>query len=731
MSDGRLADTFGCNSFNDKEMEKRLPRAAFERMRSIVRGEDKLDADLAATVAHGVKEWALERGVSHYTHWFQPMTESTAEKHDAFLDFDSNNRPIERLSGGQLIQSEPDASSFPSGGLRQTFEARGYAGWDPTSNMFLIFGAGGGTLCIPSVFVDYTGSALDMKTPLLRSGQALSKQACDLLTAVGRPTDRVVAMLGAEQEYFLIDRALHALRPDLALCGRTMIGSQPPKGQALDDHYFGTVPARVLSYMQDVEHELYKLSVPAKTRHNEVAPSQFELAAIYREASLAVDHNQLVMETLKKVAVRHDFHALLHEKPYAKLNGSGKHCNWSMSTAEGENLLDPGDTPERNLRFLAVLASVLLGVHHHAALLRASIAGHSNDFRLGAAEAPPAIISVFLGDRLSQVHKTLSSEEVPTDAQKQKPLLRKVSKTMARRDTEPEPGPLKKILTMGVSQLPGLVQDDTDRNRTSPFAFTGNKFEFRAVGSSQSPAKAVTILNTVVAEGMRMMLEKIAAKGGGEASVLLAIKEAFVEAAPVIFEGDGYSTDWVTEAESRGLPNLFKTPEALEQLRTEKSRTVLGRHGVFSESELESRYNVYIEQYITLVQIELDMLLRMVDTMIMPLVIAERGELALNLKALHDLNEKMTIDTTAEVSRFEIFSRLTAELHNSRKNLEATRTTAMARETQAGVAHSLAHDVLPSADKLREVIDQLEDVVTNARWPLPKYHEMLFMNSCS
>ena len=700
----KTTELFGYNTFSISVMEDKLPRADFERMKRVIRGQGQLDQDLANTVAHAVKEWALERGATHYTHWFQPMTGLTAEKHDAFLDFDRHGNAIERLTGSQLIQSEPDASSFPSGGLRATFEARGYTGWDPSSPIFLIEAATGATLCIPSVFISYTGEALDKKTPLLRSMEALDKSARALLDAVGVPTARVTATLGCEQEYFLIDRAFFAIRPDLAIAGRTLVGAQPPKGQSLDDHYFGSVPPRVQAFMAEVEHELYKLGVPAKTRHNEVAPSQFELAAIFREANVAVDHNQIIMEVLRRVAQRHEFQVLLHEKPYADVNGSGKHCNWSLATDEGDNLLEPGTSPGDNLRFLAVLASVLGAVNRRQGLLRAAVASHGNDFRLGANEAPPAIISCFLGNTLTRVIDALvSGEGLSSD-------------------------PERALIELGVSQLPDLVKDNTDRNRTSPMAFTGNKFEFRAVGSKQSPAVAITALNAAVCEAMDDLTARIIAKGGDEAAALLAVKEVFEETRRIRFEGDGYSNDWTVDAEGRGLLNLRKTPEALAQLTTDDNKALFERTGVYSGAEVESRYNVYVEQYVTTVGFEVQLLESIVDTMVLPAALAERAAVATALNDLVALNAAgIPVDLDADKARFGLLSKLVGDLQARRGALASAMAAAHSADDEA---HVCAYEVMPAVEALRETVDQLEGVVADGRWPLPKYRELLFLN-CS
>ncbi|MBI2712775.1 MAG: glutamine synthetase III, partial [Bdellovibrio sp.] len=567
----RISDFYGINTFDVHKMKEKLPKEVHAKLLSTIETGKKLDREIANTVAHAIKEWAMARGVTHFCHWFQPQTGLTAEKHDAFLSFDDHNRVLEKFSGAQLIQSEPDASSFPSGGMRTTFEARGYTAWDPSSPVFIMEHANGKTLCIPSVFISYHGDALDEKTALLRSMEVLSTKASELLNLLGfTGVKRVIPTLGIEQEYFLIDRAFSLLRPDLTMTGRTLLGGQPPKGQQLEDHYFGSIPARVQAFMSEVEYELYKLGVPIKTRHNEVAPNQFELAPIFEEANIATDHNQLTMEVLRKVSLRHHFSVLLHEKPFAGINGSGKHNNWSMSVAasgpdlDGDNLLDPGKTPHQNLRFLVVLAGVLKGVHKHAGLLRASIASSGNDHRLGANEAPPAIISVFLGDLLNGILNELE------------------------KGTGTETNAEATVLRLGVSKIPEVMKDNTDRNRTSPFAFTGNKFEFRAVGASASTAFPVTVLNSAVADGFSELVDALKQKSKTaknlEAAVLDLVREVIRQTHNIRFEGNNYSAEWVVEAEKRGIPNLRKTPEALEQLVTPQSKKLLTSLGILSEA---------------------------------------------------------------------------------------------------------------------------------------------------
>ena len=706
----KVSDFYGVNTFDLYKMKEQLPKEVFTKLVQTVDLGKKLDRDIADTVAHAIKEWALIRNVTHFCHWFQPQTGATAEKHDAFLSFDDRNRPIEAFSGSQLIQSEPDASSFPSGGMRTTFEARGYTAWDPSSPVFIMEHTNGRTLCIPSVFISYHGDALDEKTALLRSSDVLSHKACELLWLIGdRGVKRVVPTLGVEQEYFLIDRAFYNLRPDLVMTGRTLIGGQPPKGQQLEDHYFGSIPVRAQAFMAEMEYELYKTGVPVKTRHNEVAPSQFESAPIFEEANIATDHNQLVMEVLRKVALRHNFSVLLHEKPFEGINGSGKHNNWSMSITgsgpeqDGDNLLDPGKTPHQNLRFLLVLAGVMKGVYAHAGLLRASIASAGNDHRLGANEAPPAIISIFLGDMLNRILDEI--EQGTTQGQ----------------------NPEAAVLKLGVSKLPEVMKDNADRNRTSPFAFTGNKFEFRAVGSSASTAFPVTILNAAVADGFTEIIESLKARlrtsNTVESAVLEVVKEAIQDTHPIRFEGNNYSEDWVSEAERRGIPNLRKTPEALAELVKPKSKAMLAKMGIFTEAELVSRFHVRTERYVKNLLIEIDTLCSMVETQILPAAYAYHGMLA--AAVLHC----KSLGTTAPQA--DVLTRLGAlivSLQTKRTVLEASlhRIEGLSSEEEKAVL--LAHDITLAMSDVRQVCDKLESIVADDYWPLPKYREMLFLS---
>jgi glutamine synthetase len=700
---------FGINTFGARQMRDKLPKDVYAKLAASIRLGKKLDVDIAPTVAQVIKEWAISRGVTHFTHWFQPQTGLTAEKHDAFLSFDDNRQPMEKFTTAQLIQSEPDASSFPSGGLRATWEARGYTAWNPASPVFIVESGDTRTLCIPSVFIGYNGEALDEMTPLLRSSDVLSEKAIALLELLGDTgVQRVYTTLGAEQEYFLIDREHFALRPDLVMAGRSLIGAPPPRGQQLEDHYFGGIPERIQACISEVEHELYKLGVPIVTRHNEVAPSQFEMAPVFEETDIAVDHNQLVMATLRKVALRHNLQAILHEKPFAGINGSGKHCNWSLSIAadnpelDGTNLLKPGKTPHQNLRFLVFLAAILRGVHRHSGLLRAGIASSGNEHRLGANEAPPAIISVFMGSTLTGVIESIADGKGSTNA------------TQA-------------MIKLGVARLPEIEKDNTDRNRTSPFAFTGNKFEFRAVGSSASIAFPIVLLNAAVAEALDEIREQIqgSLKRGKSVDdvVLGVVREIFKETAPIRFEGNNYSGEWVDEAKKRGLPNLRRSPEALEQLITKQSRTVLTRLGIFNKAELESRYHVRLERYVKDMLIEMHTLKEMADTLVLPAAFRYSGSLA--AAAAHAVSAGITV-----VPQVAVANEIGGMIESLRKGRD--------RLAQVIETAESTHEDLPKQAKLltgagadamtavRECCDALELKVADDLWPLPKYREMLF-----
>jgi len=694
-SGAKVVEVFGSNTFDVSAMKEKLPKPVFKSLQETIRRGTRLDPAIANEVAHAIKEWALGKGASHFCHWFQPQTGLTAEKHDAFLTFDDDGHPMERFSGAQLIQSEPDASSFPSGGMRSTFEARGYTAWDPSSPIFVIDGPNGKTLCVPSVFISYHGDALDNKTPLLRSMEYLSERALGVLRLFGdKESTRVVPTMGPEQEYFLIDKAFYSLRPDLVACGRTLIGAKPPKGQELEDHYFGSIKDRILACMQETETELYKLGVPVKTRHNEVAPAQYETAPIFEEANVASDHNQLVMETMGRIARRHNLTLLLHEKPFAGINGSGKHCNWSLMDSQGRNLLEPGATPEKNLQFLVFLAATLKGVHKRAGLLRAAIAGSGNDHRLGANEAPPAIISVFLGDQLTRVLDGIEKKE----------------KGGANN---------METISLGIRKLPEVARDQTDRNRTSPFAFTGNKFEFRAVSSAQSISLPIAFLNAAVGEALGEFEDQLTLRTSKGASlqdaVLEVVREAVVATKDVRFEGNNYAPEWVDEAKKRGLPNLKQSPEALAELVKPEAREFLARTKVFTEAESDARYHVRMERYIKDLDIEVEALKNLVSGHVLP---AAFKQLALLSKA----GSGKTIRSTAERVEASI------EALNTRvQDLQAAAEKASGATDLVKHARILADQVVPAMAAVREVCDKIEETVADEYWSLPKYREMLFL----
>ena len=702
----KVSEYFGCNTFTQKVMAEKLPKNVYQSLLKTIHGGHTLDQAVAATVAHAVKEWALEKGCTHYCHWFQPNTGITAEKHDSFLTIDSDGQPIERFSASQLVQSEPDASSFPSGGMRATFEARGYTAWDPSSPIFIMEGPNGKTLCIPSVFISYHGQALDKKTPLLRSVEYLSAQALKVLNLFGRTPTHVEATLGPEQEYFLIDEAFYALRPDLIATGRTLIGARPPKGQELEDQYFGSIKARILAFMQEVEHELFKLGVPVKTRHNEVAPSQYESAPIFELVSVATDHNQLTMEILRRVARRHNLAFLIHEKPFAGINGSGKHNNWSMATSDGENLLEPGDTPAQNLQFLVFLMATLKGVYKHSGLLRAAIAGSGNDHRLGANEAPPAIISAFLGEALTRVLDSIESG------------------SLEGATTE------KQVINLGVSKLPEVARDNTDRNRTSPFAFTGNKFEFRAVASSASTATPMATLNAAVGEALGEIAETIAArtKKGGDfnKAVMEVVREYVIETKPVRFEGNNYAEEWVVEAERRGLLNLRRTPEALAQLTTKQAHELFTKSGVYRKDELESRYHLEVERYIKDLEIEVACLREMACTQVLPAAYKHQTTLVGAVSGLAGIGADKNL-VAAQVAGVESFAQLIGDLKVTLADLDTAVEKAESSDLDKK-ADALAYRVSPAMETVRAACDKLEAAIDDTLWPLPKYREMLFLS---
>ena len=703
----RISAMYGCRTFGLLKMREKLPKSDYDKLQRILENGATLDTELAAAVAHAAKEWAIEHGATHFTHWFQPLTGLTAEKHDAFLTLAEDGTPIERFDLSQLIQSEPDASSFPSGGMRVTFEARGYTAWDISSPMFLMESPTGTTLCIPSAYLSYTGHALDEKTGLLRSIAILGREVRALYSTLGREGyGRVTATVGPEQEYFLVDRAFGPLRPDLLMAGRSVLGSPPPKGQQLDDHYFGSISPRVASFMNEFEYELYQLGVPVKTRHNEVAPGQFEMAPIFEEAQVAADHNQLAMEVMRQVARRHEFDVFFHEKPFAGINGSGKHINWSLAArrpdGSWENVFEPGDTPSKNIRFLLMTAATQRAILRHAGALRASISGSGNDHRLGANEAPPAIISVFLGQTLKGIFDRLAAG------------------THHEGDAEAE------LISLGVAHLPEVKRDNTDRNRTSPFAFTGNKWEFRAPGSSQAISFPVSVLNAAVAEAVRDMHATIRELMDGGASVddavMRTLQRVAAETVPIRFEGNNYSDEWVAEAEVRGLPHLRKTSDALSYLYEHVNHRFLVDTGVFSDDEVKARIHVRVERYIMDVGIEYSALLQILDTAVVPAVSSYHGALAQAVAAAKSAG----LDAP-QIGRAKAVGAALGQLFEKRDALVAVFAAVSAVEDEFAKAHSVAYELMPAMAAVRAIADQLEELCDDAGWPLPRYAEMLFI----
>lgn len=705
----KVSDYYGELTFGITEIEKRVPQTVLDAYKAALAGKAALDMTTAQKIADIVKDWAMEKGVTHFTHWFQPLTGLTAEKHDSFLSYDFKTQKfIEKFNASQLIMSEPDASSFPSGGTRSTFEARGYTAWDLSSPMFIVENAGAKILCIPSVFVSYTGNSLDTKTSLLKSMKALSESACEFLAEIGeKKPDFVTTTIGAEQEYFLVDRAFYKARPDLLMAGRTLQGNSMARGQQLEDHYFGSIPGRVQAFMADLDRELYRLGIPSKTRHNEVAPGQFEIAPIFEVANIASDHNMLLMEVLRRVALDHGFECLLHEKPFAGINGSGKHNNWSIATSNGENLLEPGQTPHENFRFLAVLSVVLKAVYTHQIALRGSIASHGNDHRLGANEAPPAIISVFVGSLLTQILEKLEKGE-------------DLSKVAAE----------KAMINFGLNQLPNLPKDNTDRNRTSPFAFTGNKFEFRAVGSSQSVSFPITVLNTAVTETFKEFVKRLKTKTAGAASkesaVLEIAKEFIAESKNIRFEGNGYSDAWKAEAKKRGLSELLNTPESLKAMADKKNSGFLTDAGVFTPEEFHLVLHVQYERYSKKLGIEAKSLLQMTNQFILPAAFAAQNEIATSIKAVEMLGEA-TSSLSTQRQHLRALSELIDDSFKKIRTLKAVSEEAEKAPEGYDQAHLYATKVLPEMTALRASLDQIEEMVPDHHWPLPKYKEMLFI----
>ena len=694
---------FGTNTFGLAEMKSRLPKGAYKRLLATIEDGEPFDPSVADAVALAMKEWAVERGATHYTHWFQPLTGRTAEKHDSFITPNAGGGAVAEFSGKNLIQGEPDASSFPGGGLRATFEARGYTAYDPTSPAFIVEHNGVATLCIPTAFASWTGEALDHKIPLLRSMGALNTQAVRALELLGDDVARVTATCGAEQEYFIVDEAFFEARPDLMVAHRTLVGAAPPRGQEFDDHYFGSIPERIMAYMNAVETELYKLGVPVATRHNEVAPGQYEFAPIFENANVAADHQQVTMMVLQSVAKRFGLACLLHEKPFAGVNGSGKHVNFSMGTDTGINLLDPGDTPHSNLRFLFFCAAVVQAVHTHQDLLRATIATAANDHRLGANEAPPAIISIFLGEQLSHVFEQITADGAATESK------------------------ASGFLGLGSPVLPTLPRHAGDRNRTSPFAFTGNKFEFRAVGSSQSVSFPLTVLNTIVAEAIDDLATKLDAKLGKkrskkavEAAVQEVITDSIREHTKIVFNGDGYSDAWHKEAvEERGLLNLRTTPDALATLTAEKNVSMFEAYDVLTEAELESRKDILTEQYVLTINVEAATTESMAKTLVLPAAIRYLAELGEAAESLQDLG--LDLSGTKETA-----GGIAKEVNALRTALGGLSKARAAAHKAKDEAKAMKDKVIPAMTKVRSACDALEKEVPADLWPLPTYREMLF-----
>nr|WP_288555389.1 glutamine synthetase III [uncultured Mediterraneibacter sp.] len=695
-----VAEIFGENVFNDTVMQERLPKKVYKNLKKTIEEGKELDLETADVIAHEMKEWAIEKGATHYTHWFLPLTGVTAEKHDSFISAPlPNGKVLMSFSGKELIKGEPDASSFPSGGLRATFEARGYTAWDCTSPAFVRQDAAGATLCIPTAFCSYTGEALDQKTPLLRSMEAINTQALRLLRLFGNTTSKkVTPSVGPEQEYFLVDAEKFEQRKDLIYTGRTLFGAMPPKGQELDDHYFGTIRQRIAAFMKDVNEELWKVGVTAKTQHNEVAPAQHELAPIYTEANIAVDHNQLVMQTLKRVACQHGMKCLLHEKPFAGVNGSGKHNNWSITTDDGINMLEPGKTPHENTQFLLVLTCILKAVNKHADLLRESAADPGNDHRLGANEAPPAIISIFLGEQLQDVMEQLISTGEATHSLKGGKL------------------------ETGVATLPDLSKDATDRNRTSPFAFTGNKFEFRMVGSRDSIANPNIVLNTIVAEAFAEACDILESADDFDKAVHDLIKEYAVENQRIVFNGNGYSDEWVAEAERRGLPNIKSMVEAIPAITTDKAVALFERFNVFTKAELESRAEIQYEAYAKAINIEARTMIDMASKQIIPAVMKYTKELADTVLAVKEAGADASVQSEllGEISGYLV------EAKAALKALTEITDEAAAKEEGSVQANFYHSDVVPAMAALRAPVDKLEMIVDKEAWPMPSYGDLIF-----
>lgn len=690
-----IKDIFGSMVFGDSVMKERLPKDTYKALRKTIANGTHLELDIANVVASAMKDWAIEKGATHFTHWFQPMTGITAEKHDSFIIPDGDGRAIMEFSGKSLVKGEPDASSFPSGGLRSTFEARGYTAWDPTSYAFIK----DNTLCIPTAFCSYSGEALDKKTPLLRSMQALNKQALRVLKLFGvTDAKRVVSLVGPEQEYFLIDRNIYFKRPDLMYCGRTLFGARPPKGQEMEDHYFGAIKHRVSEFMRELDEELWKLGIFAKTEHNEVAPSQHELAPIYSESNIATDHNQLVMELMKSVAAKHNLACLLHEKPFAGVNGSGKHVNWSISSNTGINLLEPGDTPYENAQFLLFLVAVIKAIDDYQDLLRLSVASAGNDHRLGANEAPPAIVSMFLGEELTEILTALENDTLYV-------------------------GKGKTLMEIGATVLPHFPRDTTDRNRTSPFAFTGNKFEFRMLGSAFSIAGPIIVLNTIVADVLGQFADILENSTDFKADLSKLIKKTITDHKRIIFNGNGYDAAWVKEAEQRGLSNLKTTPEALPAFVAPKSVEMFTRHNVFSEHEIHSRYDILLENYSKTINIEALTMIDMVNKQVIPAVLDYQRELAELVLRKKSISSDLPVGLEEDL--LNRIAKLSECLKNRLDNLSQQTIAVREIKDNLEMAKAYREKVFMAMSELRMIVDELETLVSSKHWNIPTYAEIL------
>ena len=691
-----IPNLFGSLVFNDNVMKARLPKETYKALKNCIKAGKSLDLDVANVVANAMKDWAIEKGATHFTHWFQPMTGVTAEKHDSFIYPDKDGSIIMEFSGKELIKGEPDASSFPSGGLRATFEARGYTAWDPTSYAFIK----DGTLCIPTAFCSYSGEALDKKTPVLRSMQALNKQALRILKLFGKTNiKKVITTVGPEQEYFLVDKEMYEKRPDLVFCGRTLFGARPPKGQELEDHYFGTITPRVSAYMKELDEELWKLGVLVKTKHNEVAPAQHELAPIFATTNIATDHNQLTMELMKSIANKHGLACLLHEKPFAGVNGSGKHNNWSISTDTGVNLLEPGDTPSENAQFLLFLTSIIKAVDDYQDLLRVSVASAGNDHRLGANEAPPAIVSIFLGDELTEILKSIENDT-----------------SYICKEKSP--------MEIGVRVLPKFFKDTTDRNRTSPFAFTGNKFEFRMLGSAFSIAGANIVLNTIVAEELSQFADILENSSNFDEDLNTLIKNTIKSHNKIIFNGNNYSNDWVKEAEKRGLLNLKTTPDALPSFVNSKNVELFTKHHVLSETELYSRYEILLDNYSKTIHIEALTMIDLAKKEIIPAILGYQGEIAEIANNKKKLSS--SIQCCLEENILNKISALGNSLYSKLEDLEKSVLDAKLHTEALDLAKYYREPVFMNMQQLRAVVDELETLVSKKYWTLPSYGELLF-----